>query len=195
MKYRSKKYRAILETARLLFWKYGFKKVTVEEVCEKAGVSKMTFYRYFSNKTDLAMAVYEQVVDEGIQKFRKILHDENTGALEKIEQILLVKSEGTHDISKEFLEDFYANPGLGLSAFIDEKNRKVWNEIVKDFRLAQKKGWFRKDFKPEAMFLMVNKLSELINERQMLHLYGNPQDLIMELARFFTYGIMPVKDH
>ncbi|MBW6479068.1 MAG: TetR/AcrR family transcriptional regulator [Bacteroidales bacterium] len=195
MKYRSKKYRAIIETARSLFWKYGFKKVTVEEVCEKAGVSKMTFYRYFSNKTDLAKSVYEQVVNEGMQKFRKIIHDENTGALEKMEQILLLKSEGTHEISKEFLDDFYNNPELGLSGFIEEKSREAWSEIVKDFRLAQKKGWFRKDFKPEGMLLMVNKLSEIIKEPQMLHLYGNPQDLIMELARFFTYGIMQVKDH
>jgi AcrR family transcriptional regulator len=195
MKYRSKKYRAILETARLLFWKYGFKKVTVEEVCEKATVSKMTFYRYFNNKTELAKAVYEQVVDEGMQKFRKIMHDENTGALEKMEQILMIKSEGTHELSKEFLDDFYNNPELGLSGFIEEKSRKAWNEMVKDFKLAQKKGWFRKDFKPEGLILMVSKLSELVKEPDMLQLYGNPHDLIMEFARFFTYGIMPAKDH
>jgi AcrR family transcriptional regulator len=195
MKYRSKKYRAILETARLLFWKYGFKKVTVEEVCEKANASKMTFYRYFNNKTDLAKAVYEQVIEDGIKKFRRILHDENTGALEKIEQILKLKSDGTHEISKEFLEDFYNNPELGLSGFIEEKSREAWSEIVKDFRIAQKKGWFRKDFKPEGMLLIVNKLSELIKDPDIIQLYGNPQDLIMELARFFTFGVMPVKDH
>ena len=181
----------ILQTARSLFWKHGLKRVSVEEICQKAGVSKMTFYRYFPNKIELARAVYDNEVDEGIRKFKAIMKNENTTPLQKMEEILLLKLEGTHDISREFLQDFYSNPELGLSAHVAEKTKTSWHEIIKDFKAAQEKGWFRKDFRPEAFLAMAYKSAELVADEELLQLYDTPQNMVMELARFYTYGIMP----
>ena len=55
---------ALLNTGRRLFWKYGFKRVTISEICEEADVSKMTYYRCFENKTDLAKTIFDKVVKE-----------------------------------------------------------------------------------------------------------------------------------
>ena len=54
MEKRSAKLQAILDAAKSLFWKHGIRRVTIEEICEVAGVSKMTYYKYFSNKTAIA---------------------------------------------------------------------------------------------------------------------------------------------
>ncbi|WP_372931944.1 TetR/AcrR family transcriptional regulator, partial [Mariniphaga sediminis] len=59
---KSKKYLEIMKTARELFWKHGFRRVTIQEICEKAGVSKMTFYKHFPNKIDLAKTVFTNEV-------------------------------------------------------------------------------------------------------------------------------------
>jgi len=40
----------ILTTGKELFWKFGFKRVTIEEICKEAGVSKMTYYKFFTTK-------------------------------------------------------------------------------------------------------------------------------------------------
>jgi AcrR family transcriptional regulator len=32
--------------ARELFWKHGFKKVTIDEICKKANVSRKTYYTF-----------------------------------------------------------------------------------------------------------------------------------------------------
>ncbi len=32
----------ILSTGKDLFWKFGFRRVTIEEICKEAGISKMT---------------------------------------------------------------------------------------------------------------------------------------------------------
>jgi AcrR family transcriptional regulator len=55
----SKKYESILITGHDLFWKFGFKRVTIDEICKKAEVSKMTFYKYFTDKIDLAKKVFD----------------------------------------------------------------------------------------------------------------------------------------
>ena len=51
----NRKYDDIMSTGKDLFWKYGIRRVTVEEICEKSNVSKMTFYKYFPNKETLAL--------------------------------------------------------------------------------------------------------------------------------------------
>ena len=43
----------IIEAARLLFHKYGFKKVSMDEIARESGVTKKTIYSYFSSKEDL----------------------------------------------------------------------------------------------------------------------------------------------
>ncbi|MBS4013995.1 MAG: TetR/AcrR family transcriptional regulator [Bacteroidetes bacterium] len=189
--HKGKKYHSLTSTAKELFWKHGFKKVSIEEICQKSGVSKMTFYRYFENKIEIAKAVYDEVVDDGIHKFKSIISDKSTTAYQKVELMLKFKADSTNEISRDFLMDFYKNPELGLSEYVEKRSVEVWANLIKDFKLAQKNGWFRKDFKPEGMLIMMNKMSEIITDPKLLQLYGNPQELVMEFSRFFTYGILP----
>ena len=44
--------------AQELFREYGLNKVSVEEICDRAGVSKMTFYRQYRNKIDLLGSIF-----------------------------------------------------------------------------------------------------------------------------------------
>ena len=100
-----------------------------------------------------------------------------------------MKLEGTNDISREFIQDFYGKSEPGLSMHIEEKTRTSWNEINTDFKIAQSNGIFRSDIKPEFIILISRKLGEIINEESALKLYDTPQELVMEMANFFTYGI------
>ena len=79
----NKKYMAIIQTSRELFWKYGFRRVTIDEICREAKTSKMTFYRFFPNKLELARTVFDMVADEGLRKFREILKEESFCLLKK----------------------------------------------------------------------------------------------------------------
>ncbi len=184
------KEKQLLSTAKELFWKHGFRRVTIEEVCKKAGVSKMTFYRFFPNKIELAKTVFNNVIDEGIINFKKIMEND-IPTPEKLKKIILLKTEGTNDISREFMEDFYTDSEPELKTFVEERTRLVWNEILKDFKEAQNKGIFRKDFKPEFLIQVASKFVEAMNDEKLLQLYDTPQDLILEFTNLLTYGISP----
>jgi AcrR family transcriptional regulator len=186
----NKKYLDIIQAARTLFWKHGFKRVSIEEICREAKTSKMTFYKFFANKLELAKAVFDFVVDDSVSTFKTILH-ETTSASELIGQMLQMKKEGIHEISKEFISDFYTNPELGLKDYIEEKTRTVWAEMIGDFKLAQERGILRKDLNIEFFVYFTQKYSDLLNDPYLNKIYPNPQDLIMELTRFSAYGISP----
>ncbi|MDO8928840.1 MAG: TetR/AcrR family transcriptional regulator [Bacteroidota bacterium] len=186
----NKKYLDIIQAARTLFWKHGFKRVSIEEICREAKTSKMTFYKFFANKLELAKAVFDFVVDDSVSTFKTILR-ETTSASELIGQMLQMKKEGIHEISKEFITDFYTNPELGLKDYIEEKTRTVWAEMIGDFKLAQERGILRNDLNIEFFVYFTRKFSDLLNDPYLNKIYPNPQDLIMELTRFSAYGISP----
>ncbi|MFO7722688.1 MAG: TetR/AcrR family transcriptional regulator [Bacteroidales bacterium] len=183
----------ILRAARMLFWKHGFKRITIEEICREAGVSKMTFYRFFPHKLELAKTVMKKVFDENITEFRNILTSEQP-APEKLKAMLQLKIKGTHDISPEFMQDFYNSQDTGLMQFIAEQSALVWNEMVIDFREAQQKGVFRKDLNLEFFILFARKSMEVATDDHFKNLFSTPEELILELTNLFIYGIAPRED-
>ena len=71
----------IIEAARLLFHKYGFKKVSMDEIAREAEVTKRTIYSYFSSKEDLL----KYFIQEEILNMKNIVEEIDNKNLEEIE--------------------------------------------------------------------------------------------------------------
>jgi AcrR family transcriptional regulator len=184
----NKKYNDIITTAKDLFWKHGFRRVSTEEICKKSGVSKMTFYKFFPNKIELAKTVFDSVVAEGEQKFKQILKEELPTS-EKIKKIILLKVEGTNNISPEFMQDFYLGTEPELKTYVEERTRKAWDILIDHIKEAQETGIFRKNFKPELLIKVQFKLSELLEDKSVVNMYNSQQELILEFTNLLVYGI------
>ena len=109
------KQKQLLEKGKELFWKFGFKRVTIEEICREAGVSKMTFYKYFRNKTELAEHIIFSILDEAQNEFDSIWKQLSTFE-HKINQFIKLKMVYAKKFSKEFFLDF-----MRLSPKIEKK--------------------------------------------------------------------------
>jgi AcrR family transcriptional regulator len=184
------KYDAILRTAKDLFWKHGIKKVSIEEICREAGVSKMTFYRMFPNKIELAKMILKNSFDESYAKYRKLM-DCDISFEEKIKGQVLAKFQGTQNISAELIKDIYADKQLGLHEYLETRISEFYKEVRKDFAHAQQMGWMRKDINLDFILYFSNKMAELTIDPNLILMYNSAQDLIMELTNLFFYGILP----
>ncbi|MFZ6009227.1 MAG: TetR/AcrR family transcriptional regulator [Bacteroidota bacterium] len=184
----SKKYALIVATARDLFWKYGFKRVSVEELCAKANVSKMTFYKFFPNKVELAKAVFTSESEAGLQKFKNILREKNTPAI-TIKKMVQLKLDGTADISKDFLHDFYEDNNEGLKDFVVQTSHAAWLQIVEEIRVAQSQKIFTSAIKPELLIHVTQAMGLLVTDNKLLDLYVSPHELIGELTHLLAYGL------
>ena len=180
----------IIVTGKELFWKFGFKRVTIEEIAREAGVSKMTFYKYFSNKTELAIVVLDEVFETSLEKVRK-LHDEHISPAETLKKILHLKSEGTRDISEEFIKDLYSYPEGELKAYMEKKMQVMLAEIVKVYEKGKEDGWVRKDLNIPFLMLFTRKIIDMFKEDEMLYYFDSSQDLVMEITNLIVYGISP----
>lgn len=186
----SAKYGDILSTAKELFWKHGVRRVTIEEICREAGVSKMTFYRFFPNKIELAKTILQNMADRSTEEY-KALMAEDIPFEEKVRRQLLMKFEGTKEMSMEFVKDLYSNREWGLREYMEQRTEEALTMIMTDYRYAQEQGWIRRDIRPGFILYMFHQMSAWVSDEQLLAQYGSAPDLIMEIANFFFYGILP----
>ena len=180
----------ILEAGRALFWKFGIRRVSIEEVCRTAEVSKVTFYKYFDNKTDLAIHLLDNVYRESLMVYRELMN-KDIPFEEKVRETIRMKMEGTQELSNELIEDILTHPDEEIKKYYGEIASLVLQEVVQGYAEAQKKGEVRPDIKVEFMLFFMGHMMELAKDERLLGLYGNSRDVIMELLNFFFYGIMP----
>lgn len=184
------KYQQLIKTSKSLFWKYGIKRVTIEEICKVAGVSKMTFYKHFPNKIELARKVWHNEIENSMNRYRKVI-DGDLDFQEKLKELVLIKLETTQDISTEFISDIYNNPALGLQSEIEKYSNESLSIFIKFLKESQKKGHFRKDIKIDFVLYYFNQISHLFDDKNLVSKYDHPHDLIMEALNFLFYGLSP----
>ena len=180
----------ILKTGKDLFWKFGFTRVTVEEICIEAGISKMTFYKYFSNKIDLVKTLLGKVLNTSMEKYRQIM-ESPIPYPEKVTQMIELKREQTHTMSSEFFRDYLQSGDPELMAFLQKLSDESLRIFTEDFRKAQQNGDIRKDLKVEFILAVMNLLVEWAqHEKSLMDMYEDPQDLAVDITSFIFYGIL-----
>lgn len=179
----------ILKTGKDLFWKFGFKRVTVEEICKEAGVSKMTYYKFFPNKIELVKTVMNGVLEESLEKYKKI-SESDIPYPEKVFQMIQLKREQVHTMSSEFFRDYVKSDDPDLINFLNQLSQDNLQMFTNDFKKAQDDGDIRSDLKVEFIMYIMNHLVEMAQEDALLSMYPEPQDLVMEITNFLFYGIL-----
>ncbi|MBN2357400.1 TetR/AcrR family transcriptional regulator [candidate division KSB1 bacterium] len=185
---RKNKVDQLYEAAKALFMRHGVKRVSVEEICREARVSKMTFYKYFRNKSDLLKYIIRRMVDEVMSQYDQIM-EEPIPFREKVKKMVQLKWQQTTDLSQEFFDDIHKEAEPEIRELIAQIAHESYQRIVHDFSRAQKAGQIRVEIYPPFLLYMLENLLQAAKDEKLLALYDTPQDLIMEITRFFFYGI------
>lgn len=176
----SKKQAAIVEAGENLFSRFGAKRVTVEEICRKAGASKMTFYKYFPNKVALVKHIRDNWVETGFRKFDEI-DALDIPYLEKIDRMTRWKVEFGTRVNADFIRE--------LSSFDDianEVKRRFLGNIVR----AQNSGDIRQDISPELIWLVSEKLYELVQDGSWRKAFTDFSEYQKQIRTILFYGLL-----
>jgi len=183
------KYLRLVEVAYELFWRHGIRRISVEEICQTAGVSKMTFYKFFPNKTQLALYVFSKVFQISTERYDQIM-EEDISFLEKTRKMVENKMSAAEGFSDEILKEVYVNPIPEISEFMQTQTHETFKKVMHDFALAQKQGDIRQDIKIEFILYFINHMLEMLKDENYTNLYSSTQELTLELMNFFFFGIM-----
>ena len=110
----------ILNTAMELTVDRGFAQVSIQDICQKAGVSTGAFYHYFKSKEEIVLAWYEgsdaRYRDEIIPA---LMADQTKNMCEKIEKYLFEMASYAEKIGVEMITQLYrAQMGVDNTSFI-----------------------------------------------------------------------------
>lgn len=78
----------IIKSAKELFLKYGYKKVSMSEIAENANITKRTLYSYFKDKDD----ILNYIIEEEITNMKQIIDEiekEDLPFLKKVHKTIL----------------------------------------------------------------------------------------------------------
>lgn len=183
------RYQNIVEQAKKLFIKHGIHRVTVQEISKEAGVSKMTFYRLFKNKEDVAGKVLQEIIENSMQSYRAIMK-QNLPFASRIQQMMEWKQTLSDDFSDEFIKDIFNLKDDSLRKQLEEHRQTARAEWISDLKIAQEKGWLRKDVQMEFILFMLNDMDEKMKDERFLAMYDSVKEAGMELTKFFFSGLM-----
>ena len=115
----------IVESARVVFGKFGYKKTTMDEIGLAARKGKTALYYYFKNKEDVFRAVVEKEAKElGTTIFNAISRESDP--IEKIKKYFLVRTETLLKVSNFY--DAMKNELLDHLQFIN-KTRSEYDQV------------------------------------------------------------------
>lgn len=187
----NKKLEQIVKTSLKLFWHYGLKRITVEEICQEAAVSKNTFYKHFNNKIDLIRLIMNSLYEQGMNDFENIM-SMPVPFEEKLEKMMDLKLKAAEDMSANFFRDMYMSGDEEIVKMLQEMVKEREKMVYAAFKLAQEQGEIRKDLKLEFVIFLMGKMTSFIEDETLLNMFDSPTELIVELTRFSIYGMLPM---
>lgn len=182
----------IIGQARRLFLKHGIRRVSVQEICREAGVSKMTFYRAFKNKEDVAEKVLLNIITEGNQFYENIMAQAESFT-DKMHQMLEWKRAMTKDFSEELLRDIYNLKDPKLKNLIETHQQESLLRFLDDLKKAQQAGELRQDLNLKFVMYMLNDIELKSRDEQFIAMFGDARTAGMALMDFFFHGILSNK--
>ena len=140
----------ILNSAKTIFARYGFKKTTMDEIAQAARKGKSSIYHYFKSKEDIFKAIVEKEADELSAAIAKAINAETTSE-KKIRAYVLARMKGINNLTNLYsaLKDEY----LENYSFIENVRVKYDTEEVNTIKGMLKTGVEDGQFKIEDINL------------------------------------------
>jgi len=124
----------VIHMAHQLFVDKGFQATSIQDILDYSGISKGTFYNYFSSKNELLISIIKKVMHQIEQGRNKLLAGQNPADIEIfIKQIeLQLKTNYVNHLIPLFNEIFYADDEE-LKQFVKEIQIKFIHWLFRRF--------------------------------------------------------------
>lgn len=149
---------ALFESAITLFNEKGYNSVTIEEIAQRAGTAKGSFYTYFRTKSDIIIEEF-RAIDDYYKRFEKTL-SRFPNALEKIYAFNKAQMKYVRDqVGLEMLKILYSNNIIEPSTekILIDTNRFLHGLIQRLIEEGQREGIFRTDVSADRLALLYTR--------------------------------------
>lgn len=187
--------KSIVQGAQELFWTYGLRSVTMDDIASKLAMSKKTLYQYIQDKAELVYLCAEhQLENEHCN-----MEEASQKAENAIDQVLKIM-----EYNRQFFLNFHPSLILDLQRsypkawkmFLRHKEEKIIKSIKANMQRGKEEGLYREDIEPEVIARMRMAQVESIFNPQVFspktHHIGEVQ---FQIFKHFLYGLVTLEGH
>ncbi|KPU43242.1 HTH-type transcriptional repressor KstR2 [Oxobacter pfennigii] len=188
-KRRNDKKAVIIQTALELFGKYGFEKVTVTEIAEKARVSKVSIYNFFESKDNLRRIIVKNILDESLCETKELV-EKDCNFIDKMREYLENRIIYGSRYNMDFFFDAVESDPV-LRQYLDDfntENKGLISSIIKE---GKKIGYFSTDISDTAIEIYIDIFyNYFLHNRKIRPTLEHSPKLAEEINLLFLDGLI-----
>ena len=133
-----------------LYREFGIRSVTMDDVVREMGISKKTLYQYFSDKTELVMAVMDNVYEKRKNEMCEVLLGKENAIEEMLTYYgLQLKMIREHKPTLIYdLKKYYPKIHEKVSM---RKRQHIYDSVLQNIKRGKSEGLFRADINEEIL--------------------------------------------
>jgi len=144
----------IIQQAGRLFFQYGVKSTSMDEVASSLGISKRTIYENFRDKEDLLLSYLKQVCEDRKKAVQELM-ERFDNVVEVFLNIMEIHKTATFANIK-FYEDIYRYYP-NVDAFLKEESHKANEFFVQFLKKGVEQGVIRENLNIEVVAFLVEE--------------------------------------
>lgn len=179
----------ILNKSRQLFYTYGIKNITMDDISKNLGISKKTIYKYYKDKNAIVRSVVEELLSDSAISMNEITN--------KSEDVIEEVYTQMHNMGKQvqliklsfFLELEKSYPDL-MESIVKYKTEVITEKIKSNLRRGIESGIYRSELDLEEVALIrLGLIEDSFTNNIFLSAGWHTKDILITLTNFYLHSI------
>jgi len=187
--------KSIVQGAQELFWTYGLRSVTMDDIASKLAMSKKTLYQYIQDKAELVYLCAEhQLEDEHCNMEEASQNAEN--AIDEVLQIMEYNRQFFLNFHPSLILDLQRSYPKAWKMFLRHKEEKIIKGIQANMERGKEQGLYRQNLDPEVMARMrMAQVESIFNPQIFSPKNYNIGNVQFQIFQHFLYGVVTLEGH
>lgn len=140
----------ITDKARELFFRYGLKSVTMDEIATSLGVSKKTIYHYYTDKDSIVEAVMLNEIQRGEQECNNYCN-QSDNAVHEVFMTIDMMQEMLSTMNPALIFEMQKYHPKAFKMFNDHKHQFIYKIIKTNLERGQREELYRQELNAEIL--------------------------------------------
>lgn len=149
----------ILKKAEELFFKFGIRSVTMDEVARELGISKKTIYLHFSDKDAIVHEMTQRFLDNDYEK-AKTIYEQSENPIDEMIQAARLAKELLNTVNPVLLFDLQKYHNKAWGTYLEHKKMFV-QLVTRNLTEGIEQGLYRSEIDVQVMALFRVETVEL----------------------------------
>jgi TetR/AcrR family transcriptional regulator, cholesterol catabolism regulator len=183
----------IVGEATTLFFAYGIRNVSMDDIAKHIGMSKRTIYQYFADKDELVYAFMQVGMQEQMKEMRETA-EKSENVIEELHLAMVKTRELFSKVNPMMLFELRKYHPKAWDFFNQCKEGEMQEHLIKTMQKGIREGVFRANIDVEILAKMRLELVQVALDPKT---FPSPQfnfvEVNLQLFEHFVYGIITLK--